>query len=217
MRDASADSSYASGLLASALDALPDGVVVFDAEWTICFVNRSGARLLRRSPEELVGRNLWIALPDLGGSVFHSFLLHARSVEDRVTWRGYYAPVAGWIEATAVTVGDQLHVLFRGATGTLQESISAAADADMAAVLDETDNSRLRFLAEVSEVMIGSLDIRESVAKLMDLVVPRLVRLGHRRRPRLRRSAGRPGTRPPRSGSPGRSGHLPAQAHPSRW
>ena len=81
---------------------------------------------------------------------------------------------AGWIEATAVRVGDQLHVMFRGATGTLQESISAEADADAAAALEETDDSRLRFLAEVSEVMIGSLDTQESVAKLMDLVVPRL-------------------------------------------
>jgi sigma-B regulation protein RsbU (phosphoserine phosphatase) len=174
VQDAGAAPALDAAFLASALDALPDGVVVFDADWTICFVNSSGARLLHRAPQDLVGRNLWIALPDLGGSIFHSFLLHARSVEERVTWRGYYAPVAGWIEATAVTVGDQLHVLFRGATGTLQESIAAAADVDAAATLEESDNSRLRFLAEVSEVMIGSLDTQESVAKLMDLVVPRL-------------------------------------------
>jgi len=169
VRDAGTDPD----LLGSALDALPDGVVVFDDEWTICYVNRPGARLLRRNRDELAGRNIWIALPELAGTIFHSFLLHARSVEDRVTWRGYYTPGAEWIEATAVKDGGNLHVTFRATTGSLQESVSATADSDAAAA-EETDTSRLRFLAEVSEVMIGSLDTRESVARLMDLVVPRL-------------------------------------------
>ncbi|TFV69935.1 GAF domain-containing protein [Blastococcus sp. CT_GayMR20] len=157
----------------SALDALPDGVVVFDDEWTICYVNLPGARLLRRNPDELVGRNIWIALPELAGTIFHSFLLHARSVEDRVTWRGYYTPAAEWIEATAVQDGARLHVTFRQATGTGQASVSDRADGE-ATVVEDADSSRLRFLAEVSEVMIGSLDMQESVARLMDLVVPRL-------------------------------------------
>jgi len=159
------------GFLASVLDALPDGVVSFDDEWTVRYVNRSGARLLRRNRDELVGRNLWIALPELAGTIFHSFLLHARSADDRVTWRGYYAPVGEWLEATAVKDGDTLHMTFRGAAGALREGDPA--DADDPGV-DEGDDGRLRFLAEVSEVMIGSLDTRESVGRLMDLVVPRL-------------------------------------------
>ncbi|HET6394297.1 MAG TPA: SpoIIE family protein phosphatase [Blastococcus sp.] len=160
-------------LLASVLDALPDGVVSFDDEWTVRYVNRSGARLLRRNRDELVGRNIWIALPELAGTIFHSFLLHARSADDRVTWRGYYAPVAEWLEATAVKDGDTLHMTFRAAAGTVREGDPADADGHDAGV-DEGDNSRLRFLAEVSDAMIGSLDTRESVGRLMDLVVPRL-------------------------------------------
>ncbi|MGY1636966.1 hypothetical protein ACI78V_09960 [Geodermatophilus sp. SYSU D00742] len=35
----------------------------------------AAARLLRRSPAEPVDRNIWIALPELGGRMFHSFLL----------------------------------------------------------------------------------------------------------------------------------------------
>jgi serine phosphatase RsbU (regulator of sigma subunit) len=173
--DSGADPGYEPGLLVSALDALADGVVVFDDEWTICYANLAGARLLRRHREELIGRNIWIALPELGGTLFHSFLLHARSVGDRVTWRGYYAPVAEWIEATAVKDGDHLHVTFRGATGTLHEGIATDEQDDgLRHTVEESDTSRLRFLAEVSEVMIGSLDTQESVARLMDLVVPRL-------------------------------------------
>jgi sigma-B regulation protein RsbU (phosphoserine phosphatase) len=174
VRDASANPEDP-GLLGSALDALAEGVVVFDDAWTIRYVNRSGARLLRRRRDELVGRNIWIALPEIGGTLFHSFLLHARSLDDRVTWRGYHAPVAEWLEATALKDGERLHVTFRVADGALQEGIATGTrDDGPGGTVEESDNTRLRFLAEVSEVMIGSLDTAESVAKLMDLVVPRM-------------------------------------------
>ena len=91
-----------------------------------------------------------------------------------MTWRGYYAPAAEWLEATAVTVGDRLHVTFRGATGTRAGGHPGRGRRRRRRPCDEADSSRLRFLAEVSEVMIGSLDTAGVRRRLMDLVVPRL-------------------------------------------
>jgi sigma-B regulation protein RsbU (phosphoserine phosphatase) len=160
--------------LAAALEHVPEGVAIFDAEWTIRFVNPVGAALLERESDELLGRNIWIALPELGGTIFHSFLLHARSVGGRVTWQGYYAPTARWLTATAVDTGEQLHLYFREAGGPQMER-PAVGGPGVAADPDETvDRDRLRFLAEVSEAMISTLDTGESAAKLADLVVPRL-------------------------------------------
>ena len=79
-------------LLGEALDAVPEGVAVFDADWTIVYVNRAAAGLLQRERGQLLGRNIWIALPELGGTILHSFLLHARTVGTQVSWHGYYAP-----------------------------------------------------------------------------------------------------------------------------
>jgi sigma-B regulation protein RsbU (phosphoserine phosphatase) len=159
--------------LAAALENVPEGVAIFDAEWTIRFVNPVGAALLERSPSELVGRNIWIALPELGGTIFHSFLLHARSVGGRVTWQGYYAPTSRWLTATAVVIDDRLDLYFREAGDQLMKR---PADLGIGAtVRDETvDRDRLRFLAEVSEAMISTLDTGESAATLAHLVVPRL-------------------------------------------
>jgi PAS domain-containing protein len=56
--------------LTAALEALPDGVVIFDAEWTVCFINRAGAALVGRRADELTGRNIWVALPEMGGTIF---------------------------------------------------------------------------------------------------------------------------------------------------
>jgi sigma-B regulation protein RsbU (phosphoserine phosphatase) len=161
--------------LAAALENVPEGVAIFDGQWTIRFVNAAGAGLLERRPDELIGNNIWIALPELGGTIFHSFLLHARSVGGRVTWQGYYAPTARWLTATAVVTDDQLDLYFREAGGPLMERPAVSAPGGVAPDPDEAvDRDRLRFLAEVSETMISTLDTGESAAMLADLVVPRL-------------------------------------------
>ncbi|MGY1704591.1 PP2C family protein-serine/threonine phosphatase [Geodermatophilus sp. SYSU D00697] len=145
---------------------------VFDADWTLVSVDQATADLLGRRREELVERNIWIALPELAGTIFHSFLLHARSVGERVTWRGFYPPAHRWLDATAVRVDEHLHVSLRESAGPLPEGDTVGEDDDRSAEAAEDD--RLRFLAEVSESMISTLDAGESVAKLVDLVVPRL-------------------------------------------
>ena len=43
--------------LTAALEALPDGVAIFDAEWTLCFINQAGAALAGRRADELTGRS----------------------------------------------------------------------------------------------------------------------------------------------------------------
>ena len=161
-------------LLDEVLDAVPDGVAVFDADWTIVYVNAAGAEILHRSQEELLGSNIWIALPELGGTILHSFLLHARSVGHRVTWHGYYAPRGRWLDATAVRRGPRLHVTFREVGDSVLESPALRPGAGEAELTVDADRERLRFLAEVSEAMISTLDTGESLSKLVDLVVPRM-------------------------------------------
>ncbi len=196
--------------LAAVVDHLPDGVAVFDGDWTVCYVNPAGAALLNRDARALLRRNLWVALPELGGTIFHSFLLHARSVGGAgsarpVTWQGFYAPAGRWLTATAVVTGGLLQLSFRdsGHSGGERRAPSGAAGAAAggnvaglddtgvddtgvddtgvddteagAAELDEdAERNRLRFLAEVSDAMISTLDAEESAARLAELVLPRL-------------------------------------------
>src|SRR3954452_3796414 len=151
--DAAASAPVDPELLADALDAVPEGVAVFDGDWTIIYINNAAAALLQRERGQLLGRNIWIALPELGGTILHSFLLHARSTGSRVTWHGYYAPAAQWLDATAVARGERLHLSIRPGFEHSRE--------DAAPLLTEgtpdADAERLRFLAEVSESMISTL------------------------------------------------------------
>ncbi|MGK5110680.1 SpoIIE family protein phosphatase [Geodermatophilus sp. CPCC 205506] len=156
---------------AAVLDALPDPVAVFDRDWTIGYVNPAGARLLGRPVAELVGRDIWVAVPELSGTIFHSFLLHARSTGTPVTWTGYLPPAGCWLQATASVVGDLLHV----STRPVDEPAAQPAGAGARAVADEDgEQDRLRFLAEVSESMIATLDTGETAIRLAELAVRRL-------------------------------------------
>jgi phosphoserine phosphatase RsbU/P len=152
---------------ATVVTGQPPGVAVFDGDWTLVSVDQATADLLGRRREELTGRNIWIALPELAGTIFHSFLLHARSVGGRVTWRGFYPPAGRWLDATAQRADDRLHVSLRPSTGPVPEDPAGPA-------AGAAENERLRYLAEVSESMVSTLDPRASVATLIDLVVPRL-------------------------------------------
>jgi phosphoserine phosphatase RsbU/P len=154
--------------LAAAMDLLPEGVLVVDGEWVVGYVNPAGARLLQRRPEELLGQDLWVAVPEIGGTILHSFLLHARSVSGPVMWSGFYPPAGTWLKATAVALGgDLLQVSLRAADAGGQEPAPSEGPAD-------SDQGRLRFLAEVSEAMIAALPSGESATRLAELVVDRL-------------------------------------------
>ncbi len=175
--------------LAGVLGRLRDGVAVFDAGWTVSYANPAAARLLGRPAERVVGRNLWIALPELAGTALHAFLLHARSAGGPVDWRGFYAPAGRWLTVTAELAGDRLQVSLRAADANALVSGAGgsapatgadtaagaltAADTDAAAD-GEADRDRLRFLAEVAEAMAANLDQRASATQLARLVLPRL-------------------------------------------
>ena len=159
--------------LTAALEALPEAVAVFDAAWTVCYVNPAGAALVGRRPEELVGRNVWDALPEVAGSVFRTFLLHARAVGGPATWRGFFAPAGRWLSATAVVDRDGLlQVSAREGSGALPEG----PDHTPVAVTDDADDDRdrLRYLAQVSETMISTLNLGEAATRLAELVTSRL-------------------------------------------
>src|SRR3954452_14699913 len=151
--DAAAPGPFDPVLLADALEAVPEGIAVFDGDWTIVYVNRAAAGILQRDRGQLLGRNIWIALPELGGTILHSFLLHARSAGSQVTWHGYYAPAALWLDATAVARGDRLHLSIRPGVEHSRED----ATLPVTEGTPDADAERLRFLAEVSESMISTL------------------------------------------------------------
>jgi PAS domain-containing protein len=102
-------------VLAGLLDALPDGLLALDDRWQVVYANPAGAALLQRPVAELVGRNLWSALPELAGTILREFLLHARGAGEPVTWTGFYPPAGQWLTVTAGAAEGLLQISLRAA------------------------------------------------------------------------------------------------------
>lgn len=157
-------------MLAALLEGLTDGILALDDQWRIAFANGAGAALLQQPAADLVGRPLWAAVPELSGTILHGFLLHARSADAPVTWTGFYPPAASWLTVTAVEADGLLRVVLRVVKGP--EALPRPHD-DSNGDLDG-DNDRLRFLAEVSESLITTLNTGETARRLAELATGRL-------------------------------------------
>jgi PAS domain S-box-containing protein len=95
------------------LESITDAFFTVDREWRFTYVNREAERLLKRSREELLGRNLWEEFSAAVGSTFQRE--YARAVAEQTTVEfEAYAPTTGiWVDVRAYPSGDGLSVFFR--------------------------------------------------------------------------------------------------------
>ena len=162
------------GPLETVAEELPHGIAVVDAAERLCYLNPAAARLLRCPREHLLGRTVASALP--GGEALLDFLAQAHRPGGPARWQGRYGPTDRWLSVEAVRAGDLLQVCFREARP--EDGTSGPKDAagtGLTEPLDRAaDRERLRYLAEVTETMIGTLDTGEATTRLAELVVSRL-------------------------------------------
>lgn len=87
--------------LQTTLNQIRDGVIFFDRDWRITFVNDSAERVMQRPRTETLGGVLWELYPDLGETEFGT--AYRRTMEDRVvaSARGYYPELDTWFDLTS--------------------------------------------------------------------------------------------------------------------
>jgi PAS domain S-box-containing protein len=114
--DPDAMSSLPGETVVAMLDRLTDGVVVFDADYRIEYLNVPGATMLGRTRAELLGRELREEFPE---SVDHPFLgtldEAVRTGEPR-RFVDFYEPLRGWFESRIFPQGASILVIFRDIT-----------------------------------------------------------------------------------------------------
>ncbi|MGR7024471.1 SpoIIE family protein phosphatase [Geodermatophilus sp. URMC 62] len=146
------------------LEAMPAGFYSLDREWRFTHVNAEAERLLGRSREELLGRELWTAFPAAVGSVFEENYRTAVRTGTPVHFDAHYpAPLDGWYELRAWPSPEGLSVYFLEVTERRRVQDRA-----------ERGAQRLALLAQVSAELAGALDVRTATAHLPRLVVPAL-------------------------------------------
>ncbi len=80
--------------LAATLESMSDAFLVLDASWRLTYVNPAAARVWGRDRAELVGRDLWTALPEVAGSEDAHAMQRAMRERATVAWEAS-SPVHG--------------------------------------------------------------------------------------------------------------------------
>jgi len=99
--------------LGRVVDRIDDGFFAVDADWRFTFCNAEAERLLGRSAEALLGRNVWEAFPGAVDSQFQREYEHAMETQKPVTFEAAFDPLDLDVEVDAYPAPDGLSVFFR--------------------------------------------------------------------------------------------------------
>ncbi len=103
--------------LATVLESISDGFNTFDRQWRYTYVNPAAARVLGKTREELLGKNLWELWPHALDSPFG--VAYRRAVTDNVPVHveAFYAePLNAWFEVRCYPSPDGLSLFFTDTT-----------------------------------------------------------------------------------------------------
>lgn len=95
------------------LESITDAFFALDGQFRFTYINAEAERLLFRTREELLGRNIWEAFPEAVGSTFDQ--QYRRAVRDgaAVSFEEFYPPLDAWLEVRAYPSSDGLSVFFQ--------------------------------------------------------------------------------------------------------
>src|SRR6476661_5310973 len=103
--------------VATILESITDAFVAFDRDWCYTYVNRAAAKLLHKTPEELLGKHVWNEVfPELVGGVAYQQLHRAVAQQVPVSWEEFGEPIQCWLEANAYPSAEGVAVYFRDVT-----------------------------------------------------------------------------------------------------
>lgn len=103
--------------LASMLSSMQDGFVCFDRAWRYTYVNRAASQMLRRPPEELLGKNLWDSWPLVADLPSGAAYRRAMAENLFLQVEDYYGePLNAWFEVRCYPSPEGLSLFFTDTT-----------------------------------------------------------------------------------------------------
>ncbi len=103
--------------LEAVLTGIDDGLLVLDKDWRCAYVNKTAAAFLGSTPQELIGKVVWEALPQTRDSRFYEESTRAVEQEVFVGFEEYHEPLGRWYECRCYPGDGGLTVLLHDTTG----------------------------------------------------------------------------------------------------
>ncbi|MBN1094555.1 SpoIIE family protein phosphatase [Blastococcus sp. TML/M2B] len=171
-------------LLLQAVAGMQRPMFVLDEEWRFRYVNPAGARVLDRTVEGLLGRDIWLEFPEAVGGPFEALYREVRATGGTGGTEAWFGPLGKWFRADAFLTGAGLVVTYDDVTEQrrIAEERAAAVDAREQAAAAAASAARdaeragrhLMLLGDINLAMTSTIDTDEAVQRFAELVVPQL-------------------------------------------
>ncbi len=147
--------------VAMILESITDAFVAFDRNWHYTYVNWAAAKILHKTPEELLGKHVWHEVfPELVGGIAYQELHRAVAQQVPVSWEEG-EPVECWLEVNAYPSTAGVAVYFRDVSDRKQ------AEAERERLLHELEIERARFEAVLRQMPAGVMIADAASGKLV--------------------------------------------------
>jgi serine phosphatase RsbU (regulator of sigma subunit) len=171
-------------LLLQAVEGMERPLFVLDERWCFRYINPAGARVIDRTVESMVGRDIWAEFPEALGSPFEALYRRVRANGGSGSAEGWFPPFQKWFRVDAFLTQAGLVVTYDDVTqhrrvedersAAVSAREAAAAQAARAAAEAEEAGRHLMLLGDINLAMTSTSDTDEAVQRFADLVVPLL-------------------------------------------
>ncbi|MBE8985864.1 GAF domain-containing protein [Nostoc sp. LEGE 12450] len=98
------------------LESITDGFFALDKKSRFTYINGQAERLLRKKQNELLGKNIWEAFPEIIGTTFYREYHRAILEQVSVEFEEFYPPLNCWLQVHAYPAKDGLSIYFQDIT-----------------------------------------------------------------------------------------------------
>ena len=105
---------------ANIVEKMHEGFVALDKQMNYVYINQRGSELLKRIPEDLIGKNHWEEYPQAKNTSFGKAYLRALENQTPIAMEDYYAPLGIWLEKRIYPSEDGLSIFFDAVTERTQ-------------------------------------------------------------------------------------------------
>ncbi|MEH1788684.1 MAG: GAF domain-containing protein [Nostoc sp.] len=98
------------------LESITDGFFALDKKWRFTYINGQAERLLQKTQNELLGKNIWEMFPEIIGTTFYCEYQRAILEQVSVEFEEFYLPQQCWLQVHAYPAKEGLSIYFQDIT-----------------------------------------------------------------------------------------------------